>query len=396
MADRVRVAPCGRRVFRKGAPLMLALFLAAAAAAGCAPLSIGRGPERHDVQIEPDPLPAVAYGDAAGVLPPASLRHRHRSPEAASVAWQEARLVLAEPSSPAAISAAAGIEPVAARLQVADGTVLPMWHWRPPAGTPTRAVVIALHGFNDYRRAFALPAPVWATEGIETYAYDQRGFGQAPRAGIWPGTDALVHDLEDATRVIAARHPGLPLIWMGESMGGAVVIAANARVADQLPPEARPAGLVLVAPAVWGWSTLEPYQRWMLWSTAHIAPWLPLDGGGLDIRPSDNLAMLYALGRDPLVLKTTRADAIYGLVDLMEQATTAADHIDRPVLALYGRNEQVLPRRAVQNFRERLTAGGGTAVQIHTYPQGWHMLLRDLNAPVVWADVARWVARHGD
>ena len=75
---------------------------------------------------------------------------------------------------------------------------------------------------------------------------------------------------------------------------------------------------------------------------------------------------------------------------------TWADRIERPVLALYGRNEQVLPRRAVLNFRERLTAGGGAAVQIHTYPQGWHMLLRDLNAPVVWADVARWVARHGE
>lgn len=379
---------------------MLAFLMAAAAAAGCAPLAIGRGPDRHAVAIAADPRPAVGDIDAAGDMPPASLKGRHPSPEAAAIAWKETQLVLATPTSPAAISAGAEVAPQALTLTMADGTALPLWHWAPPAGTATRAVIIGLHGFNDYRRAFALPAPWWAVRGIETYAYDQRGFGEAPRAGIWPGTSALIRDLEDATRAIAARHPGVPVYWLGESMGGAVVMSAAARMARELPAELklaelRPAGLILVAPAVWGWSTLQPYQRWMLWTTAHALPWLPLDGGGLGIRPSDNDAMLYALGRDPLVLKTTRADAIFGLVDLMERATEAAGSLDLPVLALYGRNEQVLPRRAVKNFREKLIAHGRDDLQINTYPRGWHMLLRDLHGPLVWQDVARWVTAGG-
>ena len=95
------------------------------------------------------------------------------------------------------------------------------------------------------------------------------------------------------------------------------------------------------------------------------------------------------------MLKTTRADAIFGLVDLMERATEAAGSLDLPVLALYGRNEQVLPRRAVKNFREKLIAHGRDDLQINTYPQGWHMLLRDLHGPLVWHDVARWVTAGG-
>ncbi len=39
--------------------------------------------------------------------------------------------------------------------------------------------------------------------------------------------------------------------------------------------------------------------------------------------PSDNIEMLRALGKDPLVIKRTRIDALKGLVDLMSNAETA-------------------------------------------------------------------------
>ena len=57
----------------------------------------------------------------------------------------------------------------------ADGTRLPYQMWRPTADPD--AVILALHGFNDYSNAFARPAAWWAERGVLTYAYDQRGFG---------------------------------------------------------------------------------------------------------------------------------------------------------------------------------------------------------------------------
>ena len=50
-----------------------------------------------------------------------------------------------------------------------DGTRLPLRKWLPP-GQP-RAVIVALHGFNDYSRAFEMPATAWAKEGIATFAF---------------------------------------------------------------------------------------------------------------------------------------------------------------------------------------------------------------------------------
>src|SRR5690606_11685790 len=108
-------------------------------------------------------------------------------------------------------------------------------------------VIVGLHGFNDYSNAFAIPAKAWLKQGIATYAYDQRGFGRAPDRGMWPGTETLVADLDTATRLIARRHPGVPLFVAGESMGGAVIMAAvpAGRLKDV-------EGAILAAPAVRG------------------------------------------------------------------------------------------------------------------------------------------------
>src|SRR5262245_61597535 len=62
------------------------------------------------------------------------------------------------------------------RYVAADGTSLPMAEW-PAANSPPAAVIVALHGFGDYRKAWEDPAEIWAKAGITTYSYDQRGFG---------------------------------------------------------------------------------------------------------------------------------------------------------------------------------------------------------------------------
>ena len=77
-----------------------------------------------------------------------------------------------EPAGPPVIPPALLSEAIV----TADGARLPLRVWRPEA--EPAAVILALHGFNDYSRAFEMPAPFWAEKhAIATYAYDQRGFG---------------------------------------------------------------------------------------------------------------------------------------------------------------------------------------------------------------------------
>ena len=270
----------------------------------------------------------------------------------------------------------------AARME--DGAWLPVRAFR--AAEP-KAVILALHGFNDYSNAFAEPGPgPWfAGHGITLYAYDQRGFGSAPGHGFWAGEQAMVRDAATMLRLLRERYPGLPVYLMGSSMGGAVAMNLAAD-----PGAPKMDGLILAAPAVWGWRSMNLLYRSALWTAAHLAPDESLTGQGLGIKPSDNIEMLRGLGRDPLVIKETRIASIYGLVSLMDRAYEAAPKISVPVLYLYGAHDELVPREPTAHAVTALAADD-PAFTFRCYGQGWHMLLRDKERETVWRDVANWV-----
>ncbi len=271
------------------------------------------------------------------------------------------------------------------RIIAADGAALPLRRWIPDGRVA--AVILALHGFNDYANAFDAPATYWAKRGIATYAFDQRGFGGAPHRGLWAGAETMMDDTAIAVRLLRRAHPDAPLYLLGDSMGGAVAMLALAeqrRLAD---------GAVLVAPAVWGRRHMNPFQRGALWLLARTVPWLTLTGGGLEIKPSDNIAMLRAQGRDPKVIKHTRIDAIKGLVDMMDAAYEAAPRLRGPLLVLYGGRDEVIPKEPSLEVLATLRDRAGARAMV--YDGGYHMLLRDLAAETAWEDIAAWIDDPG-
>ncbi len=268
-------------------------------------------------------------------------------------------------------------------LITGDGAALPVRRWLPDG--PPRGVVLGVHGFNDYGNAFAIPAVRWTAAGMAVFSYDQRGFGAADAPGRWAGGTVMVDDLADMTAALAAAHPELPLTVVGVSMGGAVAVAALA--AQRLPDAA---GVVLVAPAVWARETMPLPYRATLWLAARTLPWLRLGGRGLGITPSDNREMLRALGRDPLIIRKSRVDVLEGLTDLMDQAYAAAPAAaaaGASVLLLYGANDEIIPRAPTEDTVCRMAP----ETRMGVYPQGFHMLLRDLQASVVHDDVLAWI-----
>lgn len=270
-----------------------------------------------------------------------------------------------------------------------DGARLPLRRWapQPQKGAP-RAALVALHGFNDYANAFEDGAKHWAANGVVTYAIDQRGFGQSAHRGLWAGVDTMVADTEALVRAVHARHPRIPLHIIGDSMGGAVAMVALARHPG-MPAD----GVILVAPAVWGRRHLGAVTRGILWLAVNTVPWLKLTPEGLEITPSDNVAMLRKLSNDKLVIKETRVDAIWGLVNLMDAAFAAAEEIDAPLLLLYGAHDEVIPKAPTRRVAGRLLAKGRTRAAY--YANGYHMLLRDLSADTVLGDVLIWMRDKG-
>lgn len=263
-------------------------------------------------------------------------------------------------------------------VRAADGSRIAAAEWGPedPA-----AVILALHGFGDYGQStFAEAARYWSARGIATVAIDQRGFGRNASRGRWPGEDALVADAVTVSRQLRARFPCTSLTVVGHSMGGGIALAAAGAglAADSL---------VLAAPAIWGGDHLNPLYRVIAWTAAVVVPDKRYTGQGIvRIQSTDNIAALRAMRADPLYLGQPSSRELMGLVRVTDSAEAAAASVDLPALLLLGDKDQIVPNQRVREVFDTL-AGPKTIV---AYPDGWHLLFRDLQAANVWRDVADW------
>ena len=267
-------------------------------------------------------------------------------------------------------------------LVMADGLRLPLHVWQPEG--PPRAVMLALHGMNEYGRSYAEDAAPWFTAaGVALYAYDQRGFGGTAPRGVWPGHETLAQDAITAAGLMRARHPGLPVFMLGESMGGAVLVLAGSKAAMA-------DGLVLSAPALRGRASLAWPMRWTLDVMVALTPGLELSSNAPVFRPTDNLDAWRRWSRDPQLIKATRVDAVAGLVDLMDAATAALPRFTAPALILYGAKDELVPPKPIRTALAQLPRGA--AQRVAFYPEGHHMLLRDLGGAAVAGDILAWMA----
>lgn len=272
------------------------------------------------------------------------------------------------------------LDPAANRMISFDGAELGLTVWEPTEAP--EIVIVGVHGMNDYANAFHMAAPYWAERGVKTYAYDQRGFGRSYGRGEWPDEESMREDLRTAVRLVRAKHPDATLAVVGISMGGAVAMSA---FGSDRPPEDVDR-VVFSGPGLRGWGSIPVVQRFALWTSVRVRPgWVVRPPRFVKIEPSDNIEMLRRLWADPLGIKTNKIEQVHGVVSVMESAHKAAQRLpaDTPMLLTYGARDIVIPERGVRRTAKKLPPHVRTAY----YPDGYHMLLRDLQAEVVFDDV---------
>jgi acylglycerol lipase len=264
-------------------------------------------------------------------------------------------------------------------LIASDGVRLPVTSWQPKR-VPD-AVVLCLHGYGDYRRAFTLAGRWLAARGLAVYAYDQRGFGATESRGLWPGAEALLEDLADAVTAVRERHAGTPLIVLGESMGGSVALGAlgSGRVTgvDRL---------VLAAPGVRGNVPLRQLHDLALRLAVLALPWLAVElrrGARPWLAPEEAVR----LAEDPLMLRELSVGTYDGLIELAGLASVEPQVDLPPTLLLHGALDRTVPRTAIHALADVL----GDAVTLRLYPERHHLLLHEIDAERVLADCLDWI-----
>ncbi len=267
-----------------------------------------------------------------------------------------------------------------------DGAHLPYRLY--PAKGPTRAVVLALHGYTDSRDGWVMLASALNAKGIAVVAPDQSGFGATANRGKWPGTATLVDEARDMALILRASYPNTKLFIAGESMGGAIGILLGA---SPNPPPAD--GYILSAPAVWGGAALSPFYHAVLNLADAVAPQKRLTGQAVHIKASDNLAALIAFGEDPLTLRAPSIANVAGLVGLMGQAQAACTNFRQPALILYGGHDQLIPPEAMRRCWDAIPRNA--PVILAYYPPDYHLITRDHERATPDADIIAYILGTG-
>jgi hypothetical protein len=154
--------------------------------------------------------------------------------------------------------------------------------------------------------------------------------------------------------------------------------------------------LILKAPAVWGANSMPWYQRLSLYTMNWVAPDMSFTGRGLPslgIRPTDDIEVSRDLSSDPLFIKATRVGSLAGVTELMGRAQTQNTLQPQRTLVLYGLRDRIIPPQPVCDWLTHLNTAlpqpGTTEVVV--YPEGWHLLTRQLRTREPLQDMARWL-----
>jgi len=231
-------------------------------------------------------------------------------------------------------------------LVAADGTPLAATFYVPAHARGAALVVPAMGVPQSFYAAFA----TWlAEQGVVTVTFDYRGMG-ASRRGSLRGLDADIltwaeHDTQAILRALERRARGLPITWIGHSLGGQIV--------PFVPELGAVAKIVTVATGSGYWrENAAPLRKkvWLFWFLA-----APLATPLFGYFPGKRLGMVGDLPRG--VIRQWRKWCLhpeYALGD-GEHVRDAFSRVTTPITALSFTDDEMMSERNVESIHSFYT-----------------------------------------
>jgi len=265
-----------------------------------------------------------------------------------------------------------------------DGLELRTYRW-PAVGTP-RAHLLLVHGIAEHVGRYPRVASQLAGAGIETHAYDQRGFGGSGGHRAYVDRWSQYHDdLEERLAEVRSAAPGVPVVLFGHSMGG--LTALGYVLAD--PPRPLPDLLVLSAPAID--AVLPVWKRTLAGVLGRTVPRFALANkfskGALSSDPAVEAAYLV----DPIAVHRTTARLGSELLREQRRVKDVLAHggpLPIATYVLHGADDPIVPEWASRSLE------GRTNVTRRVYDGLHHETHNEPSGPAVIDDTIAWIVRE--
>ncbi|MGB5813321.1 MAG: lysophospholipase [Polyangiales bacterium] len=294
-------------------------------------------------------------------------------------------------------------------FQTVDGAKLHVSGWT--IENP-KAVVHILHGMAEYGSRYQRLAAALADAGYSTYAHDHRGHGKSIHNGHTPGHMAdhdawnrIVEDAHGVNREIAKRHPGVPMIVLGHSMGSFVaqqllfehpsdMVAVGLSSSNGKPPAIAAVGKVLarIERMRVGRRSSSPLLQKMTFGdyNKRFAPnrtefdWLSRDPNEVDVYVADPLMGF------PVTTQTW-IDMIDALGRIADRKNVASVPKDMPLYLFAGDKDPVGDNgKGMRSLRDAYKQAGIFDVRLKLYEGGRHEMFNETNRDEVTQDFITW------
>lgn len=292
-----------------------------------------------------------------------------------------------------------------------DGGSILVRRWLPDA--PPRLAVQIAHGLAEHSARYERLARALTGAGCAVYASDHRGHGptSAPAdLGLFAARDGwrkCLDDLWAVNRRIAADRPGLPIVFMGHSLGsvmgqqfiaehGAALAGAVLSGTSGTPPAVLPIGRLVAR-----------LERWRLGPRGHSALLQKMLLGDFN-KPFEPARTPFDwLSRDPAEVDKYIADPLCGFPFTVQLAIDILDAIGPiasketvaripkalPIYVFSGARDPVGAR--LQSLIDAYRAAGLTRVTQRLYADARHETLNETNRDEVTADLIGWLNAVG-
>jgi lysophospholipase len=249
-------------------------------------------------------------------------------------------------------------------------------------------VVIVAHGLGEHSGRYQELAQDLARAGISTYALDHRGHGRSDgRLGHVRRFTRYLHDFERFRRRVASSvRPELPVVFLGHSLGGLILI----RYLQEYPAvSAR--GAVLSSPALGVALDVPRWKSQLARALYYLVPALPMSTGLQPRDLSHDPEIVEAYERDPLVHDRI-TPRLYGEMEKeFAVAFRKAKQLRLPMLMLVPSDDRITRPDQMQRFA---ATAGRSRVQVVTLPGLYHEVLNETTRASVVADVLGWIERQ--
>ncbi len=269
------------------------------------------------------------------------------------------------------------------------------WGANLQSGQLARGVVVAVHGLSGAALDFEPLGRHLAQHGVLTFALELRGQGSDPvasRRGDLLRLEDWYADLRAFFALVRASHPGLPIYYYGESMGGALLtrFVADARAEDL------PAGLVLASPVVEIPNAPSPWQEVVFRFFLLVAPGYRVNVGKYVERTDEDpdqwvtrdAAHRRWIKTAPHRITRFTVRFFRNLRELISGCFAAAPRITVPVLVLYAANDIYIKPARTEAFFALL---GSREKERQFFPESYHLLLHDDDRDQALGCIEAWL-----